>query len=99
MFSDFGERTGRVFFAIKLIKAVTDLLSEMLEFDFQKRHVVLLRGDDEGWATVFGDGNRTRAGGVQNVAELLFGIVGGEGDHGIPFRLFWMKWMNLQCGI
>ena len=68
---------------IQLVKAFVDFPFEIFGFDFQKRHVVLLRGNDEGRTAVFGDGDRSHPGGVQNVSELLFSVVGGESDHKI----------------
>ena len=66
---------------VELVEAELDLAFQVFEFEFYQGIVVFFGSEDEGGATVFGDGNGTGAGAVEDLSELLFGDVGGDGFH------------------
>ena len=47
--------------------------------------MILLGSDDRGGATLFGDGNGTGEGTVEDLVELLFRGVGGNDFHSLIF--------------
>lgn len=83
--SDFFHGHGGDFAPVELVDAELDFTLELLDFDSGEGIVVFLRGEDEGGATMFRDGNRTRASAVQDLAELLLCGVCGDGFHRFRF--------------
>ena len=82
---DFLHGHGGDFASVELVETELDFAFELLEFDFGEGIVVFLGGEDEGWTAVFRDGNGPREGAIQDLAELLFCGVGGDGFHGFSF--------------
>ena len=66
---------------VELVEAELDLAFQVFEFELHQGIVVFFGSEHEGGATVFGDGNGTGAGAVEDLAELLFGDVGGDRFH------------------